>query len=167
MRNTLCLASGVVLLGVLGCSKGSSTGTTSAAIESCFATGGGHMKCVATPGGAQKESRDVDNDGQPDTFVCATHPAAASDQRGDNQNEDNGDVSDGNNEQDDDCAKMGCSDLRKQGDDHGDQQGQSTNDDNDDGKGGGDGDHNHEHQGADDMSCPGSSGGADAGAGAD
>jgi hypothetical protein len=125
------------------------------------------MKCVATPAGATKEPRDVDDDGQPDKFVCATHPGGSSqamenDDASDESSKESGDANEGNNDNnDDDCAKMGCRDLRKHDGDNGDQQeGQSSNDDDQDNDtdDGGDSNHQHEHQGADEMSCPGPAG---------
>src|SRR5260370_24924060 len=76
MKHPSFFATILFLVGPLACSSGTPIDTTVASIESCFSTGGGHMKCVATPGGATKEPRDVDGDGKADTFVCAIHPKA-------------------------------------------------------------------------------------------
>jgi hypothetical protein len=77
-------------LAVLGCT-GSDANTTTGPLESCFATSGGEMRCVATPGGVTKGARDVDGDGKRDPFVCS------------------------NNEEGSpcDCARLGCRDLRQ------------------------------------------------------
>ena len=124
------------------------------------------MRCVATPGGVTKETRDVDNDGQPDTFVCAIHPTGSNqgtdEEKGDDSSEkadaseESGDAHEGNNqEQDDDCAKMGCRDLRQHDGEHGaEQEGKAESDD---GK--------NESDGGDDMTCPAPSGATDAGTG--
>lgn len=77
MRRLLHLIPGLLLVGAACSSKGTTTNTAAATpLESCYDTGGGHMRCVATPNGADTTSHDVDDDGKPDTFVCVTRGKA-------------------------------------------------------------------------------------------
>ena len=129
MKHPSFFAMILFFVGPLACSSGSSIDTTVASIESCFQTGGGNMRCVSTPGGATKEPRDVDGDGKADTFVCVIHPklkidradAGKSDVRA-KKGDGGSHAEKGDHDDDDDCGKLGCRDLREHGagdDDHG------------------------------------------------
>ena len=120
MKHSSLLAMILFLVGPLACSNGTPVDTTAASIQSCFDTGGGHMRCVSTPGGATKEPRDVDDDGKVDTFVCAVHPKVkvehADAGKGDltAKKGDGGSRAErGEHDDDDDCGKLGCRDLRE------------------------------------------------------
>jgi hypothetical protein len=138
-------------LSLVACTGSSDTTATTGALESCFATSTGHMKCVATPDGVNRSRCDVDGDGRPDTFVCANN---GGDPR-------------------EDCARLGCRDVR---DHHACDGGRATGD-HDGGFSGGDRDRTGgggattgagggEGEGGDDMICPPSMGGGGAGGGA-
>lgn len=72
MRRLVQLIPGLLLVGAACSSNNGATTTTTTPLQSCFDTGGGHMRCVATPSGADTTMHDVDGDGKPDTFVCVT-----------------------------------------------------------------------------------------------
>lgn len=173
MKHPSFFATIVFLLGPLACSSGMQTDTTSGAIESCFDTGGGHMRCVPTPAGPTKEPRDVDGDGKADTFVCATHPKSTREHadagKGDlTETKRDGGARVKKGDDDDDCGKLGCRDIRVRRADNDDRDARKADDDDDeignrlrrDGgakRDGGQGKHNSDD---DDMICPSRDGGA-------
>src|SRR5258708_8516906 len=129
MKHPSFFATILFLVGPLACSSGTPIDTTIASIESCFDTGGGHMRCVSTTGGAMKEPGDVDGDGKADTFVCAVHPKGKIERadagKGDltaKKGDGGSHAEKGEHDDDDDCGKLGCRDLREHragDDDHG------------------------------------------------
>jgi hypothetical protein len=136
MKHPSFFATILFLVGPLACSSSTTIDTTAAPIASCFDTGGGHMRCVPTPQGAAKEPRDVDGDGKADTFVCAVHPKSklehADAARGDvaTRKGDGGRGAEkGEHDDDDDCGKLGCRDLRKHRDDDDDHAVRKADDD--------------------------------------
>ena len=55
-----------------GCMSGSSTGSYSGTIMSCFdSSKNGGLACIDTPNGPETQAKDVDDDGVPDKFQCA------------------------------------------------------------------------------------------------
>src|SRR5258708_246715 len=107
MKHPSFFATILFLVGPLACSSGTPIDTTIASIESCFDTG----------------------DGKADTFVCAVHPKGkiehADAGKGDvaaKKGDGGSHAEKGEHDDDDDCGKLGCRDLRERragDDDHG------------------------------------------------
>jgi hypothetical protein len=63
-----------LLFAIVGaaCVSGSSTGSYSGTIMSCFdSSRNGGLACIDTPNGPETQAKDVDGDHIPDTFACA------------------------------------------------------------------------------------------------
>jgi len=91
---------------MVGAACSSNETTTTAALESCFDTGGGHISCIATPNGADTTNHDVNGDGKPDTFVCVNGGKPDDEGKGDDKAE-NGDGGATKGDDDKDSARDG------------------------------------------------------------